>query len=309
MPENLPQIIGLTLNFRDVELTLRCVDSLLNNGAAHVVIWDNSDDDGLSAGQLVERVAGNEKVSLLVSPANLGFSAAVNRSIAWIGKRFGDVWVALINNDAVFLPGALDRLGCALMHKPEALMAFSDIDHGGQIIGPVYYQRWLALFARWRMPGSAVYGSGCAMLIAPNRLEEALFDDSFFMYGEDIELGWRFVGRDGWFSHVPGVWVRHEGSASSGMGSEFYESRMVAAHLLLARKLASGFLDYALMIFGRCFTLTARACLRALRYRSTLPFRALWQGLHLSCGNDPLRLRATRAVASSSIQFLSRPSL
>ena len=37
-------IIGLTLNFRDANRTRRCVESLLSNGAEHVVVWDNSDD-------------------------------------------------------------------------------------------------------------------------------------------------------------------------------------------------------------------------------------------------------------------------
>jgi GT2 family glycosyltransferase len=189
--------------------------------------------------------------------------------------------------------------------KPKAILAFSDIDHGGEIVGPVYYQRWVGLFTRRRVPGSALYVSGCALLIAPGRFEDLLFDEDFFMYGEDIELGWRLMGCDGWFAHVAGVWVRHEGSASSGMGSEFYESRMVAAHLLLGRRLAKGRFEYALMIFGRFLTLTTRAGLRVLRYRSMLPIRALWSGWHLSRGHDPLRDRASKAIGSRSVQLLS----
>lgn len=300
-----PPIIGLTLNFRDAERTLRCVDSLLVNGVAHVVIWDNSDDNGLSASQLEGLLADNEKISLLISPANLGFSAAVNRGIAWIVERFSNAWVALINNDAMFYPGALERLGSALVSKPNAILAFSDIDHGGEVIGPVYYQRWLGLLTRRPLPGSAQYVSGCALLISPRRFEAPLFDENFFMYGEDIELGWRLMGCDGWSAYVPGVWVKHEGSASSGMGSEFYESRMVAAHLLLARRLAKGRFEYALMIFGRILMLTARAGIRGFRYRSMLPFRALWSGWLLSRGHDPLRDQASNAIAPRSVQLLS----
>lgn len=302
-PASVPPIIGLTLNFRDSERTSRCVDSLLSNGAAHVVVWDNSDDDGLSAGRLAERLAGNEKVSLLVSPVNLGFSAAVNRGIERIRERFSDAWVALINNDAVYLPGALDRLANALVCKPGAILAFSDIDHGGEIVGPVYYQRWLGLLTRRRFPGSALYVSGCALLIAPGRLGETLFDEGFFMYGEDMELGWRYARRNDWFAHVPVVLVRHEGSASSGTGSEFYESRMVAAHLLLAKRLATSDFEYSLMIFGRCLTLTARASLRAFRYSSSLPIRALLAGWRLFRGNDAMLARAKVADQSDYLKI------
>ena len=298
-------IIGLTLNFRDAIRTQRCVESLLSNGAKHVVVWDNSDDEGASASNLAERLADGEKVTLLVSPANLGFAAAVNRGIAWIGDQFGDVWVALINNDARFLPGALENLADALCRESEAMVAFPDIDHGGKVIGAVYYQRWLGLLTQKPIPGSALYVSGCALLIAPERNCSTLFDESFFMYGEDMALGWQQANNDHWCVHVPGVWVLHEGSASSGMGSEFYETRMVAAHFLLARKLATGRLDYGVLIFARFLTLTTRACLRAWRYRRGLPLRALLNGWYIAKGDDSLLERARSVMASRQIQVLS----
>ncbi len=298
-------IIGLTLNFRDANRTRRCVESLLSNGAEHVVVWDNSDDEGASANSLAELLQGYEKVTLLVSPANLGFAAAVNRGIAWIVDRFGDVRVALINNDAEFLPGSLAFLSGALINRPEAILAFSDIDNGGRVTGPTYYQRWFGILSSKRMPGSAPHASGCAMLIAVDRIKQPFFDELFFMYGEDAELGWRMAGSGKAFVHVQRVLVRHDGSASSGMGSEFYETRMVAAHFLLARKLATGRLDYGLLIFARFLTLTARACLRAWRYRSGLPLRALLNGWRISGGNDPLLKRATEAIEAEGVSKLS----
>jgi GT2 family glycosyltransferase len=303
---NKPPIIGLTLNFRDETRTQRCVASLLSNGAEHVVVWDNSDDEGVSARSLARQWLEREDITLLVSPANLGFSAAVNRGIAWIQNRFGDAWVALINNDAHFLPGALSVLSDALTRQPSAMIAYPDIDHGGKVIGPVYYQRWLGLLTQRPIPGSALYVSGCALLIAPDRTDSSsLFDEAFFMYGEDIELGWRFAERERWCAHVPGVWVCHEGSASSGMGSEFYESRMVAAHFLLARALAHICIQYWAMLFGRFLMLTARAALRAWRYRSALPLRALPNGWRIFKGNDPLHQRARLNMASRQVQVLS----
>lgn len=300
-----PPIVGLTLNFRDAKRTRQCVDSLVANGVKHVVIWDNSGDEGASARLLAEGLVDFKAVSLIVSSENLGFSIAVNRAIAWIESCFGDVWVALINNDAVFVPGALAKLSRALLRHGGAILAYPDVDHAGDVIGAVYYQRWFGLLVRRPLPGSALYVSGCAMLIATERLSGLLFDEDFFMYGEDIELGWRFAQKDHWCIHVSGVGVIHEGSASSGIGSEFYESRMVAAHLLLARRLAKGAFDYALLIFGRFFTLTARAGLRALRYGSILPVRALWDGWQLFRGNDPLRERASKAEEPNSVHLLS----
>lgn len=296
-----PPIIGLTLNYRDTERTLRCVGSLLSNGAEHVVVWDNSDDDGVSAGLLSESLAGNKDVSLLHSLVNVGFAAAVNRGIVWISERFPDAWVALINNDAVFVPGALRHLSGALLNKPEAILSFSDIDHGGEVLGAVYYHRWLGLLTQRRIVGSVMYVSGCAMLIAPPRLEEKLFDESFFMYGEDMELGWRYAPTNDWCAYVPIVLVRHEGSASSRNGSDFYESRLVAAHLILAKSLSKNYLDYGVMLIGRCLVLTARALVRAFRNKSALPLRALLTGWKLSKGNDAMLARSMMASKSAEL--------
>ncbi len=49
----------------------------------------------------------------------------------------------------------------------------------------------------------------------PERLAEILFDEDFFLYGEDIEWALR-IKRTGWsFYHVSNVQIQHLGSASS----------------------------------------------------------------------------------------------
>jgi N-acetylglucosaminyl-diphospho-decaprenol L-rhamnosyltransferase len=300
-----PPIIGLTLNFRDAVRTQRCIDSLLSNGAEHVVVWDNSDDEGFSARNLAKQWLENDEITLLVSPANLGFAAAVNRGIDWIKVHFGEVWVALINNDAEFLPGSLGLLSEALVDRPEVILACPDIDNGGRITGPTYYQRLFGILSSKKMPGSAPHASGCAMLIAVNRIKQPLFDESFFMYGEDAELGWRMARSGKAFTHVQHVLVRHDGSASSGMGSEFYESRMIAAHILLARKLATSKWDYVALLLGRLIVLPSRAIVRAWRYRSARPLRALILGWRLANGDDLLLMRAQVVESAQAHGFLS----
>jgi hypothetical protein len=102
------------------------------------------------------------------------------------------------------------------------------------------------------------------------------------MYGEDWLLGWHLRHSLTAIVHVPEVLVEHEGSASSGLGSEFYENRMVAAHLILAQKMANNPTHYALLLMGRMFTLPVRALLRAARYHSLIPIKALRAGLNLA---------------------------
>ncbi len=291
-----PPVIGLTLNFRDAARTHDCVQSLLADGACHVLVWDNSEDGGASAVALRAALVAEKRVSIEISPVNLGFAAGVNRGIEWIVRRYPGAWVLLINNDACLLPGALAALCDALAHNAVARIAFPDIDHGRRVIGTVYYQRWFGIFSTRFLPGSNAYASGCCLLLDPVQTGSAVFDEDFFMYGEDIELGCRMSGLPGALLHVPGVWVRHEGSASSRHGSPFYEDRMVASHLIMARKMAFNSVAKAGLLLGRALMLPARALLRALRQRSTIPLRALAQGWRLAQGQDPLLQKARSAA-------------
>lgn len=271
-----PEVVGLTLNYRDAARTLRCISSLLGDGVAHVLIWDNSNDGGQSANELRTMLEDETRASVEVGSCNLGFAAGVNRGLAWIRTHFPSAWVLLINNDAVLLSGATSALASALSRMPKAVIAYPSIEHGGYSIGTAFYQRHFGLITVRRLPGSIPHASGCCQLMDPERLSDPWFDEEFFMYGEDVEFGHRLgVHR---MLHVPEILVLHEGSASSGLGSLFYETRLVAAHWLLARKLARNRFEFGLFYCGRVFALTLRAALRAWRYRSWIPFRSLYAG-------------------------------
>ncbi|TSE27975.1 Glycosyl transferase family 2 [Tepidimonas thermarum] len=220
-------LIGLTLNYRDAARTSRCVASLLADGADGVLVWDNSADGGRSAQALCQHWVHEPRVHIEVSTRNLGFSAGVNRGIDAALARWPQAWVLLINNDATLHRGALQTLAQALNAQPQAVVAYPRVDHDGQVIGTVYYQRLFALLRFDRAwPGSFSYPSGSALLIAPERIRPPLFDEDFFMYGEDVMLGWRLGASR--MAHVPQVLAWHEGSASSRNGSWFYETHVVA---------------------------------------------------------------------------------
>lgn len=272
-------IVGITLNYRDANRTYRCVQSLLANAASHVLVWDNSEDDGASADELTALLGHDSRVSIEISTANLGFAAGVNRGAGWIIDRWPHAWVLLINNDATLLPGAIAALVSALQHVPAATIAYPSIDHKGSPVSTLYYHPVFALVTNKRILGSIPYASGCCQLLAPERLDGPWFDEDFFMYGEDVELGNRLGGHR--MVPVPSALVFHEGSASSGMASPFYETHIVAAHWLLAQKLAKNQLQLGLFLLGRLFSLPVRALLRVVRQRKLVPITALWKGWKL----------------------------
>lgn len=269
-------IIGLTLHYRHAALTDRCVRSLFADGADAVLIWDNTGDGGNSASDIAICREEPDRVMLEISPVNLGFAAGVNRGMEKILARWPQAWVFLLNNDAEVLPGAIDKLRQAIEAKPDAAVAYPSMQQDSVTFGETFYQRHFGLFTKKQLPGSIPYPSGCALLIAPGRIELPLFDEDFFMYGEDVMLGTRLGPQR--MVHVPETLVCHAGNAGSGQGSAFYEERMVAAQWLLAKKLANNPLELRLFFLGRALSLPARALLRAMRHRSFVPINALWRG-------------------------------
>jgi GT2 family glycosyltransferase len=273
-----PVITAIMLNYRDARRTLTCINSVLAEAVDHVMVWDNSADMGISAAAVRAGNPDPERVMIEISQKNIGFAAGVNRAIELAWRRHPGTWVLLINNDAVLLPGALPLLRQALLENTQAKLAAPRINHAGRVLGAVYYQRLTGmLFLHKTRPGCFPYPSGCCFLVASERFHFPLFDERFFMYGEDCALGFRL--------HAPGdilylkeVLVYHELSASSQNGSQFYEERMVASHFLMAKVLAKSKLQFSVYMIARLITLLARSIIRACRYRSTAPLRALWHG-------------------------------
>lgn len=272
-------IIGLTLHYRDAERTATCINSLLSQNAHHVFVVDNSADQGCSAASLCLMMKSRDRFSIVSPTCNLGFSAGVNRGLEEIDARFPGSQVLLINNDAVLLPGALGLLSSQLQLNPNAMLVYPSIDHGGWVRGTVHYHRLTGLITDMHLPGSFPYPSGCCILINLNSADTKLFDEDFFMYGEDIELGARLGVIPGAMIHLPQLLVQHEGAASSGMATQFYETRIAQAHIMLIKKLGRGKIEKLLMLLGRAFILPARASLRCIRYRSITPLKALYQAL------------------------------
>jgi GT2 family glycosyltransferase len=279
-----PDVTAILLNYRDAKRSLSCIESVLAEGADHVLVWDNSADEGLSATEIAQKNPDTNRVQVKVSETNLGFAAGVNRAVEQVLRDNPKTWIFLINNDAVLRSGALTALHTALQGNPSAKLVVPLIDNAGTVTGKNYYQRLSGLLFFDKPKFDCFpYPCGCAFLFAPERLHLPLFNEKFFMYGEDCELGYRLSGQEE-IVYLDQVLVNHEGSASSGLGSMFYEERMVACHWLLAGSLAKSFPQLIIYILVRFFVLSARACLRACRYCSIIPFRALWRGTLIAMG-------------------------
>lgn len=201
---------------------VQCLESLKRQTMAawDAVVVDNS-GTGAAAG-----LAG-ERIRVLQNSRNVGFGAAINQ-----GARASSApYLATLNDDAVAHPGWLAALVAAIERRPDAGMCASQVRFYGE---PRLDSAGMLMAAdgssKQRGHGKppedfpveeeALFPSGSAALYRRSMLE-ALggFDDRFFLYCEDTDLGLR-ARWAGWKClYVPLAVVEHHYSHSAGAAS------------------------------------------------------------------------------------------
>jgi len=194
-----------------------------------ILVLDNGSTDG-TAGWLREH---HPRVRLIESPVNLGFCAGNNRLVA---AATGDA-VALLNNDTRPQPGWLAALVDALATAPADVAAVSGliVDWEGQRLdfgrgvmtfdGHAFqldFRRPLERAAVPRLGEELPFACGGNMLIRKRSfLEAGGFDESYFAYLEDVDLGWRLWSGGERITFVPEAVVHHRSSATSDLLGHF----------------------------------------------------------------------------------------
>jgi GT2 family glycosyltransferase len=207
----------------------RCLDALAAQTFTdwEAVVWDNASTDGA-----VDRLRPPPNTEIVRSPDNLGFAAANNRA----AERSGSRWIALLNPDAFPEPDWLERLVATGERWNAESVASLQLDDADPAILDGAGDNMSIFGIGWRG------GYGYPRATAPTEEAEVFsacgaaalyrrdawaplggFDERFFAYFEDVDLGFRLRNRGGRTILSPDAVVRHVGSASSGTVSGFAE--------------------------------------------------------------------------------------
>ncbi len=212
-----------------------------------VIIADNGSVDGAPE----EAVQRYPDTRLLRTGANLGYGTAVNRAVATVpADRTGSEYVLVANPDVVWSPGSIDVLLEAAARWPQAgalgpLIRDPDgavypsarhlpsLVRGGMhaVVGFAWKGNpWTKSYRQERIePSERPVGwlSGSCLLLRRKAFDAvAGFDERYFMYMEDVDLGDR-LGRAGWLNvYVPGSEILHDKGHSTGRDP----SRNLRAH-------------------------------------------------------------------------------
>ncbi|WP_378147489.1 glycosyltransferase family 2 protein [Cnuibacter sp. UC19_7] len=185
----------------------------------------------------VEEIAAGHSATYLPLPSNRGYGGGMNAAVAALPP--GVEWVLVSNPDIVLEPGSLDQLVAAgeASHDIGAVgprvMTDGAVYPSARAIPSVVTGAGHALLSRvW--PGNpwtrayrrdtstepvardAGWLSGSCQLVRRTAFDAiGGFDESYFMYFEDVDLGHR-LGRAGWRNrYEPSAIVAHSGAHST----------------------------------------------------------------------------------------------
>ena len=221
----------ITVNWNNSTHLYHCLNNLTSQSLSdlNIVLLDNGSIHRL-ADTLIKQYPTLKLITKQLN-TNLGFAAANN-----IGARMAKgKWLALLNADAFPEPDWLENLVKAAEENPEySFFSSRQIQANNPEYldgaGDTYHISGLAWRNGYNHP-TATYGleqkevfSACAaaaMIKKDVFLEMGGFDEDFFSYFEDVDLGFRLRLQGKKCLYVPEAVVHHVGSASTGKRSDF----------------------------------------------------------------------------------------
>ena len=239
----LVSVVAVNWNRRD--LLRKCLESLAAQQAVEleIIVVDNGSSDD-SAEMVASEFPG---ARLIRNKKNRGFCAANNQGIAEARGEF----VALLNNDAEAAPGWAAALREVFENRPLVGMAASKIlvhedprriDKVGHLIYPDGQNRGRGSgvmdHGQFDRMEPVLWPDGCAAMYRRQMLAEiGGFDEDFFAYGDDAELGLR-ARIAGWAClYTPHAVVRHHRGSTLGLRSVTRLKLVERNRVLLAAKL------------------------------------------------------------------------
>ena len=233
--------------------------ALLEQGVDRLIVVDNGSD----AEQVAHVRAGLPAADVVELGFNAGFGPGANAGFRrWLDDGHGE-WVLLAPHDAAPEPDCVQKLVKAAAARPRAGLAcaeYGDDGFGGKTL-PVVDRYLGGVLERRSADGNGWeacgHPHGTLMLARRACLEEiGLFDERYFAYCEEADLGLRAAAAGWEVGIVWGAVVRNP-----GMGSEVGvpEYLMLRNNLLLIREHSGRW--PATFYFGLAIWLTVRGAL------------------------------------------------
>jgi len=244
MARTQPGVVSVVLvNFRGTDDTITAVRGLEEldwpSDRLEVIVVENGSGDDSA-----DRLAGAlPNIQLIVSKTNLGFAGGCNLGVS---KSTGE-YLAFLNNDArpddKWIRAAVDRFES---DSTIGAVASKVLDWEGVNVDFIdaaltwFGQGYKPLTAQpvprnYDIPSSVLFGTGSAMFVrASDYAALGGFDERFFMFFEDVDLGWRLNLAGRTFAYEPNSIAFHKHHASMSSFGAFKEQYLLERNALFA---------------------------------------------------------------------------
>lgn len=242
MKKTIPNVVSVVLvNFRGAADTVEAIKGLREldwpEGQLEIVVVENgSGDDSM---EVLKAVPG--KVTIIESKENLGFAGGCNLGVS---KASGE-YVAFLNNDARPHRDWIKQAITAFHGGRDiAAVASKVLDWDGERIDYVDSAiTWYGMGYKphagekdrgaWDEPKDVLFGTGAAMFVRTSVFRDlGGFDDKYFMFYEDVDLGWRLNLMGHRFRFEPRSLVYHKHHASISAFGDFREQYLLERNAL-----------------------------------------------------------------------------
>lgn len=233
----------ILVNYKGAEDTIACLRYFDNidwpQDRLELIVVENDSQDG-SAETIAQACP---RVRVLPSGSNLGFAGGCNFGV----ENATGQYVAFINNDARPARGWVKAAVDAMEADPTiGAVASKVLDWDGKLVDYVdgsltWYGMGYKREAEWiddgsyETPKDVLFGTGAAMFVPAAYFREVGgFDERFFMFYEDVDLGWRInlLGRR--VRYVPGSVAYHRHHVTMKKFGNYRESYLLERNALLS---------------------------------------------------------------------------
>ena len=225
-------VVAIIVSWNSGEWLIPCLQGLTaqSHRNIRIVIWDNASNESTLA--VLTRIEANfPEIRIVRSAVNLGFAGGNNHAAA----EYPDAtFILTVNPDAVLDRDCVRLLLRAAAADPRcAALGVTQLSPDGLFfdgIGDCYNPSGIAWRGMHRQPARGM-GSSPRSIISPcaaialyrRSAFDACggFDEDFFCYMEDVDLGFR-LQLAGWHClHVPDAKAIHFGASATGRRSDF----------------------------------------------------------------------------------------
>lgn len=256
-----PGVTALLVAYNSDQELPQAISSVIECGVTRVLVWDNGSRESASAS------VGLPNVETIRSPTNLGFARTANALVNLATTKY----VVLVNPDVVVNPETFDS-ALHLLETSHAVAVAPDqevpglgripaLQHGytrRRLLAEILFPRiavtgnggWLEKLLGVTSPSWTWISGACVFLDREKFLDLGGFDEDYFLYMEDVELGAR-ASHFGYTLLATGTSVHHALSAGSEIALATRVDHLTRARITFAHKHFGGFTSALAWVIGK----------------------------------------------------------